>query len=320
MSGQKHLRLRYYTSLEEAMLVRLWRKHLHDIPSYTDNLPIFREIANGLQQHGIRLNKQEARRRINSYRNKYLNERNRAQSNPDFLSDWRLYSLIDSLFHPAKAPANLFHAHNVLEEAATRARAELPALPPLFLPTSALVKFERDPDGSAFLDSQSIAVPVLKAESCQDAYRHQVKTEPKPTEAQLPYARAHYPPESHAENAVRRAPLMPANHQLLEAEDTPCTGLANGQPETDRSASKRRRGRRSILPRTGQITMALVEGLRKDNKILEEQNDAYLLELEQKEKQFLAMEQNFLTYLKRQEALLAQMQKKCIKLERDRDY
>jgi len=72
MSGQKHLRLRYYTSLEEAMLLRLWREHLHAIPSYTDNLPIFREIAHGLQQNGVRLNKQEARRRINSYRNKYL--------------------------------------------------------------------------------------------------------------------------------------------------------------------------------------------------------------------------------------------------------
>lgn len=54
------------------MLVRLWRQHLHEIPSYTDNLPIFREIADGLQKHGIRLNKQEVRRRINSYRNKYL--------------------------------------------------------------------------------------------------------------------------------------------------------------------------------------------------------------------------------------------------------
>jgi len=72
MSGQKHLRLRYYTSLEEALVVKLWREHLPDIPSYTDNLPIFREIAFGLQQHGIRLNKQEVRRRINSYRNRYL--------------------------------------------------------------------------------------------------------------------------------------------------------------------------------------------------------------------------------------------------------
>lgn len=70
--GPKHMRLRYYTSYEESMIVKLWREHLHEITSYTENLVIFREIAFGLQQHRIRLNKQEVRRRISSYRNKYL--------------------------------------------------------------------------------------------------------------------------------------------------------------------------------------------------------------------------------------------------------
>ncbi|KAI8038179.1 uncharacterized protein LOC128253159 [Drosophila gunungcola] len=312
MSGQKHLRLRYYTSLEEALLVRLWREHLHNIPSYTENLPIFREIAHGLQQHGVRLNKQEVRRRINSYRNKYLNERKRVESNAEHLSDWRLYALIDSLFRPDRPAADLCHAHHVLEQADARARADLPALPPLRHTASAPAKFERDPDGSAFLDAQPLGLPVVKAEPAQAAY-HQVKSEPKPTEAELG--------DAYADSAIiRRTPLTPANHLLPDAEDATYAGHANGQPEAERSAAKRRRGRRSILPRTGQITMAIVEGLRQENRMLEEQNDACLLALEQKEKQFLAMEQNFLTYLERQEALLAHMQQRGIKQEPDRDF
>jgi len=70
--GPKSMRLRYYSSYEEATIVKLWRENLSQIPSYTENLQIFRDIASSLQQHGIRLNKQEVRRRISSYRNKYL--------------------------------------------------------------------------------------------------------------------------------------------------------------------------------------------------------------------------------------------------------
>nr|XP_016926054.1 uncharacterized protein LOC108006957 [Drosophila suzukii] len=316
MSGQKHLRLRYYTSLEEALVVKLWREHLPDIPSYTDNLPIFREIAFGLQQHGIRLNKQEVRRRINSYRNRYLNERSRLEGNPGAQSDWRLYSLIDCLFRPARAAKDVFHAHNVLEEAAAKARAQLPALPPLHLTSSAQVKFERDADGCAFLDPQPLLRSVVKTEAQQDTY-HQVKTETeyKPTEVKLGLV------GTTAESATRRAPLTPANHQSPpDAEDPPHVGHTNGQPEAERSASKRKRGRRSILPRTGQITMAAVEGLRKENKMLQEQNDAYLLALEQKEKQFLVIEQNFMACMKRQKDLLALIQQKGFKQELDRNF
>ncbi|XP_017012678.2 uncharacterized protein [Drosophila takahashii] len=314
MSGQKHLRLRYYTSFEEAMVVKLWREHLPDIPSYTDNLPIFREIAHGLQQHGIRLNKQEVRRRMNSYRNRYLSERARLDSNPNLQSDWRLFPLIDALFRPARPAKDLFHAHNVLDEAAVRARSDLPALPPLLLASSTQVKFERDPDGCAFLDAQPLFRPVVKMEPQQEPFHHQVKTEYKPNEAQLA--------ETPTESAIRRAPLTPANHQLQEAlDEPPHVAPTNGQPEAERSGGgKRRRGRRSILPRTGQITMALVEGLRKENKMLEQQNDAYLLALEQKEKQFLAMKRNFLGYLERQKTLLAHIQHRGIKQELDRDY
>ncbi|XP_043661980.1 uncharacterized protein LOC122625969 [Drosophila teissieri] len=320
MSGQKHLRLRYYTSLEEAMLVRLWREHLHDIPSYTDNLPIFREIAHGLQQHGVRLNKQEARRRINSYRNKYLNERNRAEGNADFVTDWRLYPLIDSLFRPARPSTDLFHERHVLETAAARARADLPSLPPLHLTSSTQLKFERDPDGCAFLDVQPLGHAVVKTEPRQDVNHQPVKTEYNPTETQLGMAPNHCPQGAAADSAIRRAPLTPANHILPEAEDAPYGGHTNGQSDAERSVTKRRRGRRSILPQTGKITMAVVEELRKENKLLEEQNDASLQALEHKEKEFLIMEQNFLAYLERQETLLEQIQQRAIKLEPDRDY
>lgn len=68
----KHTRLRYYTSYEEATIVKLWHEHFSEISSYSENLQIFRDIAFGLQHHRIRLNKQEVRRRISSYRNKYL--------------------------------------------------------------------------------------------------------------------------------------------------------------------------------------------------------------------------------------------------------
>ncbi|XP_041565507.1 uncharacterized protein LOC121467613 [Drosophila elegans] len=134
MNDQKHRKLRYYTSWEEAFLVQLWREHLHDISAYTENLPIFRKIAQVVRQHGIQLNPQEVRRRINSYRKKYLNERKRFESNPEYQSDWRLYALIDSLFRPD---------HHVVEETGSRLRHM----------ASAPVRFERDPYGSAFLEA-----------------------------------------------------------------------------------------------------------------------------------------------------------------------
>ncbi|EDX03860.1 uncharacterized protein LOC6731118 [Drosophila simulans] len=316
MSGQKHLRLRYYTSLEEAMLLRLWREHLHAIPSYTDNLPIFREIAHGLQQNGVRLNKQEARRRMNSYRNKYLNDRNRVGSNANFANDWRLYALIDCLFSPAWPSSALFHIRNVLETIRATARVDLPALPPLLFTSSAQLKFERDAEGCTFLDAEPPMHAVVKTEPLQDDYHQLVKIEHKPTVEQLEIAASHYLQRTAAESVIRRAPLTPANHILPEPEDAPYGGHTNGgQTDAERSASKRRRGRRSILPYSGKITMAIVEELRKENNMLEQQNDACLQALVHKEKQFLAMKQNFLAYMERQEALLALIQPPTIKLE-----
>ncbi|KAH8341455.1 hypothetical protein KR059_007745 [Drosophila kikkawai] len=311
MSGAKHQRLRYYTSLEEAMLVRVWRAHMHDIASYTDNLPIFREIADGLQKHGIRLNKQEVRRRINSYRNKYLNERSRVESNPEYKSEWRLYSLVHSLFQPTYPSADINEAHKVLEAAATRARRELPALPPMIVTTTIQPQFKRDPDGCAFLDVMpGIPPTVVKTETYNGPY-NMVKTETKPTEAELSNAATLYALPRTSEDILRRAPLAPANYQL---PDLPLTAKVNGLPDADRLL-KRKRGRRSILPRNGQITMAQVEQLRKENQMLQEQNDAYLLELEQKEKQFVALEEAFQAYKRHQESMLAHIMHLGVKKE-----
>ncbi|KAH8281799.1 hypothetical protein KR054_003010 [Drosophila jambulina] len=318
MSGAKHLRLRYYTSLEEAMLVRVWREHMHEISSYTENLPIFREIADGLQKHGIRLNKQEVRRRINSYRNKYLNERSRIESNPQYKSEWRLYALVHSLFQPTNPSADINEAHNVLEAAAARARADLPALPPMVVTTATQLKFERDPDGSAFLDAMPcyISPPVVKTELSSEPF-NLVKTETKPTQAELTSAAALYSVPRTTEDTLRRAPLAPANYQL---PDLPLTAKINGLPDADRLLAKRRRGRRSILPRNGQITMAQVEQLRKENQMLQEQNEASLLELEQKQKHFLALQQTIQGYLEHQENMLSQIMRQALKHEPGAGY
>ncbi|KAH8391601.1 hypothetical protein KR200_005544 [Drosophila serrata] len=312
MSGVKHQRLRYYTSLEEAMLVRVWREHL-PIPSYTDNLPIFREIADALQKNGIRLNKQEVRRRINNYRNKYLNERSRIEGNPQYKSEWRLYALVHSIFQPTHPTADVHEAHTVLEAAATRARADLPALPPMIVNNTSQLKFERDPDGCAFLDAVPCYIPptVVKNEPYNEPY-NLVKTETKPTGAELTNAVTLYPLPRTVEDLLRRSPLAPANHQL---PDMPLTAKINGLPD-----AKKRRGRRSILPRHGQVTMAQVEQLRKENQMLQEENEANLLELEQKEKHFLALQQSFQTYLDHQVIILSQIMRPGIKQEPESGY
>ncbi|KAH8269281.1 hypothetical protein KR018_001005 [Drosophila ironensis] len=286
MNGPKHVRLRYYTSLEEALLLRLWREHLPNIPSYSENLPIFRDISHGIQRHGIRLNKQEVRRRINSYRNKYLSERARVEGNPEYRPEWRLYPLIDCLLAPSSAPVDPHLAQSTVEAAASRERVKHPELPSLLRISTVQLKFERDAEGCAFLED----VPATDTAA--------VKVEAKPTTGELD-----------AFASPVRAPLAPANHQLLPAtEELPGTPL-NGQAE----AAKRRRGRRGILPRAGQVTRAMVEALKEQNELLRQQNATSLLALEQKELQMLAMERNFMAFLHRQEAMLTQLAQDRIK-------
>ncbi|KAH8233916.1 hypothetical protein KR032_003875 [Drosophila birchii] len=315
MSVAKHQRLRFYTSVEEAILMRVWRKHLHDISSYTDNLPVFREIADELQKHGVRLNKQEVRRRLNSYRNKYLNECSHMERTPGYKSEWRLFALVHMLFHPKNPSADNDEAQKVLEAAAARARAELPALPPMLVTTNSHLKFERDPDGCAFLDAKPCHIPPPEGNTkpSNEPY-NSVKSEAKPTESELSNGVSHCPLPRATEDILRRPPLAPANHQLPDA-NMPLTAKINGLPNADRMQAKRRRGRRSILPRNGQITMAQVEQLRKENQMLQEQNEANLLELKQKEKHFLSLQETFQTFLSHQQVILGHMLRENIKLE-----
>ncbi|XP_022225733.1 uncharacterized protein LOC111076296 [Drosophila obscura] len=289
MSG-KHTRLRYYTTMEEATMVRVWRDYLGQIPTYGDNLPIFRDVALNMQQCGIRLNKQEVRRRINSYRNKYLTERSRLEGNPEHVTEWRLYPLVDCLFQPKRPTADMHLAQNVLESAAMRVRSEQPDLPniPSSMSRAPFVKFERDPDGCAFLEAPPAPTPQSYLSS-----QSTVKTEPKPLEADD----ANSP--IYAESTKRRTPLTPANYQLPLDERMEMG--ANGQMEYN---AKKRRGRRSILPRMGQISLAQLEALRMQNSELERQNENNQLELEFKERQYNELEQTLDLWMHQQEVFL----------------
>lgn len=231
----------------------------------------------------------------------HRSERSRADSNPEYESDWRLYPLVDNLFNPRRPSTVECNSRNVVEAAAARARHDLPALPPLLYTSSAQVKFERNPDGCAFLEPLDFT-PLLKTEP-PNVPCDLVKTEAKPTDLELATAVSGYPPPAF-ESTIRRAPLAPANHQLAAPVEVPATPItANGLTE----AAKKRRGRRSIMPRTGQITMAMIEVLRKENQSLEEDNKMNQLLLEQKEKQFMVIQQSVMAYLKHQEIILSQL-------------
>ncbi|SPP86048.1 uncharacterized protein LOC117587668 [Drosophila guanche] len=289
MSG-KHSRLRYYSSMEEATMVRVWREYVGQIPCYSENLPIFSDISHSMQQCGIRLNKQEVRRRINHYRNKYLAERSRVESNPEHVLEWRLYPIIDCLFHPERPTEDIQLAQNVLESAAVRVRSEQPDLPniPSSMSRPPHVKFERDPDGCAFLEAPP-GPPAQTSYLAEQLQQSPVKTEPKPLEAD----------EAESPSAMRRTPLTPVNFQQPMEERMDLS--VNGQIE---STAKRRRARRSILPRSGQISVAQLEALRLQNGELERQNEHSQVELQFKERQYNEMEQTIDVLMHQQEVFL----------------
>ncbi|XP_017859783.1 PREDICTED: uncharacterized protein LOC108611575 [Drosophila arizonae] len=302
--GPKHMRLRYYTSYEEAMIVKLWREHLHEITSYTENLVIFREIAFGLQQHRIRLNKQEVRRRISSYRNKYLVERSRYESDPQYKSDWRLYQLVDCLFQPAAAAGTtppITTERKFIEDLEEKIRREVPNLPRFNRHDCRTMKFEMDPNSCPFYEDQA-STPQVKAELHQmlDSPKQQIKTELKAEMEHLQPAQS-IPTE-------KRSPLMPANRTLEpQSQPQPSPVSEFSQP------SVRRLRRRSIMPRTGQITLAQIERLRKENEMLAEQRDAHLADLALKEREYQQLEQTFDFWLHQQETWMAYLDTRGIK-------
>ncbi|XP_030555314.1 uncharacterized protein LOC115758706 [Drosophila novamexicana] len=304
--GPKHMRLRYYTSYEEATIVKLWREHLHEITSYTENLTIFREIAFGLQQHRIRLNKQEVRRRICNYRNKYLVERNRMETDPQYKTEWRLYALVDCLFQPETAAPKstpiVQTERKRIEEIESTIRSELPSLPRFNRHDCRTMKFEQDPNACPFFEGQqAVTAAQIKTELPQHVLPN-VKTEVKPEFDVEP---------TMALPAEKRSPLAPANRTLeplLLPPLSPAAEFAAAPP-----GAGRRSRRRTIMPRTGQITLALIERLRKENELLAEQRDANLADLAMKEREYQQLEQTFDFWLHQQETWMAYLDERGIK-------
>ncbi|XP_034100322.1 uncharacterized protein LOC117565366 [Drosophila albomicans] len=266
--GPKHMRLRYYTSYEEASVLKLWREHLNEITSYTENLQIFREIAFGLQQHRIRLNKQEVRRRISSYRNKYLIERSRLESDPEYKSHWRLYPLISSLFPSTTQESIILPEYSALGAIEAKVRSELPSLPRFQRHDCKTMKFEQDVDGCPFMVGQFIKPEMLPQSTPSKLFS--IKTEEKTCDEI----------EDMRSSPEKRIPFVST---------------------FEYAGSARRIRRRSIMPRTGQITMAQIQMLRQENDLLVEQRDAHLADLQLKERQYQNLEQTFDFWLHQQE-------------------
>ncbi|EDW76366.1 uncharacterized protein Dwil_GK15416 [Drosophila willistoni] len=288
----KHLRLRYYTSYEEAILVTLWREKVTEITSYKENLPIFREISFGLQQYGIKLNKQEVRRRLNSYKNKYIIESGRILADKEYISDWRLYPLVECVLNPSEPRPDVHHQRRVLAQAETKIRQEIPDFRPYVLTPMNHLRFNHDPDGCAFIERGDYEDPSANPEPI---YSHdtQFKTD-------------EHMDDEHDEWPSRRPPLAPANRSLetfaIDSEASPFT-------VPNLASTARQRRRRSIMPRTGLITLAHIERLRKENDVLEEQNDCFIADLEMRELQLKVLEQNFKIWIQGQETVLKNLQK-----------
>ncbi|ALC39728.1 CG14005 [Drosophila busckii] len=262
-------RLRYYTSYEEITLVKLWREHLPNITSYIENLMVYRDISYAMQQQRIKLNKQEVRRRINSYHNKYILERGRIEADPQYKSTWRLFNLVDSMFQPQSTAA--LSENKTMEAVETKVRKELPSLTPFSRHDCKSYSLDQDPDDCAFLDSQRL---------------------PNEIKSETVWVKAEFKSEMEIDAHIR-APLAPANRTLTSASPT----LFLEFP----SMRRHRRQQRSIMPRTGQITMAQIERLREENEVLAKRVEAEKAMLEIKERESLHYEQLFDCWLHQQE-------------------
>lgn len=103
----------------------------------------------------------------------------------------------------------------------------------------------------------------------------------------------------------KRSPLAPAN-RILEANNLDFASMIT-------PIGARRPRRRSIMPRTGQITIAQIERLRQENDLLAEQRDAHLADLELKEREYQQLEQTFDFWIHQQETWMAYLDERGIK-------
>ncbi|XP_039952522.1 uncharacterized protein LOC120769543 [Bactrocera tryoni] len=122
----KHLRSRYWNSWEEMRLVELWRLHSNEVTTLKTNIPIFRTISEGMREYGFFVNAQEVRRKINSFKNKYIAERRRLEiEENDKQSHWRLYPLIHCLLAPRQKNQLLTHQQLIIERLFAKIPLEL---------------------------------------------------------------------------------------------------------------------------------------------------------------------------------------------------
>lgn len=103
----------------------------------------------------------------------------------------------------------------------------------------------------------------------------------------------------------KRSPLAPAN-RIFEANNLDFASVIT-------PIGARRPRRRSIMPRTGQITIAQIERLRQENDLLAEQRDANLADLELKEREYQQLEQTFDFWIHQQETWMAYLDERGIK-------
>uniref|UniRef100_A0A034WEY2 Myb/SANT-like DNA-binding domain-containing protein n=1 Tax=Bactrocera dorsalis TaxID=27457 RepID=A0A034WEY2_BACDO len=122
----KHLRSRYWNSWEEMRLVELWRLHSNEVTTLKTNIPIFRTISEGMREYGFFVNAQEVRRKINSFKNRYIAERRRLEmEEKDKESHWRLYPLIHCLLAPRQKNQLLTHQQLIIERLFAKIPLEL---------------------------------------------------------------------------------------------------------------------------------------------------------------------------------------------------
>ncbi|XP_030377684.1 uncharacterized protein LOC115626448 isoform X2 [Scaptodrosophila lebanonensis] len=265
--SNRNTRLRYYTSFEEMYLVELWRHHVHEIPGYDETFPIFRTIANGMCERNSKLNKQEVKRRIRTYKNKFENERRRMQNDPTYKTSWRLYPLINCILELPSPPPDVLHEQKTLESIERMISAEVSDLPS-FYPNQSFktVNATRDPDGCPFLEVEQQPVTVKSEQA--EPLNTQIKMEPNEASAVDDFSNSQQNGEWDADDHTRK-PLTPANRTL---------------PSTiTYSTGRRGSRRRSFFPRPGAITMAQILNLRMENQLMAEQRDAQLKELRLKQ-------------------------------------
>lgn len=207
-------------------------------------------------------------------------EHGRVASDSHYKSPWRLYPLVDSLFQPTTSSATIQTEQQLIEKIECNIRNELSNLPRFSRHDCRTLKFEQDPDGCPFLEGQQAMAPIKSEQSAINHPSLTIKTEAMDYE------------ENGANQQTSRSPLAPAN-RVLEYMLSPFD-----------SGSGRRIRRRSVMPRTGQITVAQIEALRKENELLAKKRDRDLESLKLKEHQYLQLEQTFDIWLHKQEKWL----------------